>query len=122
MKTNSKLTKKSFPVILLCYKMDHRILCHIVCDRDSFAKFESLVERLKKAGFKVTSSAEFQTLKMILEPQNPGNGTAELINDNVSILVLFIYTFGSNTPNKFFSDRDSPQDTIDLVDDILLKV
>jgi hypothetical protein len=80
------------------------------------------MKNLEKFGFEVKTSTKFETLKVILDSQNPGNGTAQLIDGDVSILLLIIHTFGSGVPNKFFSDRESPQDTVDLVDDIFSKV
>ena len=103
-----------------------RFLCHIVysLDSDSDAStLESMKEHLIKTGFHVTTSIEFETLKLFLEPpSNPPNVAAQFVDDDVSVFLLLIYSFGSGDPNKFFSCRHSPKNTVDLVDDILSKV
>jgi hypothetical protein len=83
---------------------------------------KSITDYVGRTGFEVSTSAKFGLLNIILDHQNPGSGTAPILDKDVCILMLFIYTYGSSVPNKFFSHRDSPQNTIDLVDDILLKV
>jgi hypothetical protein len=83
---------------------------------------KSIKDYVGRTGFKVSTGAEFGSLNIILDHQNPGSGTAPFVDKDVRILMLFIYTYGSGVPNKFFSHRDSPQNTVDLVDDILLKV